>query len=224
MKGLMIKDLCLMRNQGKSMLLMLAIGLFMEVQMGAGTIIWFLTFLGAMLASGTANYDEFDNGFSFLFTLPITRRQYVREKYAFSVLFVLFCLGASILLCLVFSPFSRSGSAAGLSDILLMSSMGILISGFLLATVLPLRLKFGSEQSRIVWILFFLVIVALVVGGGELARRAKTPEAFSTISAAFQALNSWSAGQILAMCTVIALILLLISEQISERIVEHKEY
>ena len=223
MKGLMIKDLCLLRNQGKSMLLMLAIGLFMEVQMGAGTIIWFLTFLGAMLASGTANYDEFDNGFSFLFTLPITRRQYVREKYVFSVLFVLFCLAVSILFSLVFSLLPGR-SIAGPSDILFMSSMGILISGFLLATVLPLRLKFGSEQSRIVWILFFLVITALMVGGGELARRADMPEAFESISGAFLALNSWSAGQILAMCTVIALVLLLISEQISERIVEHKEY
>ena len=224
MKGLMIKDLCLLRNQGKSMLLMLAIGLFMEVQMGTGTIIWFLSFLGAMLASGTVSYDEFDNGFSFLFTLPITRRQYVREKYSFSVLFVLFCLGVGILLSLVFSQFSGRGGAAGLSDLLFMSSVGILTSGFLLATVLPLRLKFGSEQSRIVWILFFLFVTAFIIGGGELTRRAKTPEAFQTISAAFQALNSWSAGQILAMCTVIALILLLISEQISERIVEHKEY
>ena len=223
MKGLMIKDLCLLRNQGKSMLLMLAIGLFMEVQMGAGTIIWFLTFLGAMLASGTANYDEFDNGFSFLFPLPITRRQYVREKYVFSVLFVLFCLAVSILFSLVFSLLPGR-SIAGPSDILFMSSMGILISGFLLATVLPLRLKFGSEQSRIVWILFFLVITALMVGGGELARRADMPEAFESISGAFLALNSWSAGKILAMCTVIALVLLLISEQISERIVEHKEY
>ena len=224
MKGLMIKDLCLLRNQGKSMLLMLAIGLFMEVQMGAGTIIWFLTFLGAMLASGTANYDEFDNGFSFLFTLPITRRQYVREKYAFSVLFVLFCLGVSSLLSLVLSPLSGRGTSIGLSDILFMSSMGILISGFLLATVLPLRLKFGSEQSRIVWILFFLVITALIVGGGELFRRANSLEAFQNLSAAFKALDSWSAGQILAMCTVVVLVLLLISEQISERIVMKKEY
>lgn len=224
MKGLMIKDLCLLRNQGKSMLLMLAIGLFMEVQMGAGTIIWFLTFLGAMLASGTANYDEFDNGFSFLFTLPITRRQYVREKYAFSVLFVLFCLGVSSLLSLVLSPLSGRGTSIGLSDILFMSSMGILISGFLLATVLPLRLKFGSEQSRIVWILFFLVITALIVGGRELFRRANSLEAFQNLSAAFKALNSWSAGQILAMCTVVSLVLLLISEQISERIVMKKEY
>ncbi len=223
MKGLMIKDLCLLRNQGKSMLLMLALGLFMEVQMGAGTIIWFLTFLGAMLASGTANYDEFDNGFSFLFTLPITRRQYVREKYVFSVLFVLFCLAVSILFSLVFSLLPGR-SIAGPSDILFMSSMGILISGFLLATVLPLRLKFGSEQSRIVWILFFLVITALIVGGGELFRRANSLEAFQNLSAAFKALNSWSAGQILAMCTVVSLVLLLISEQISERIVMKKEY
>ena len=224
MKGLMIKDLCLLRNQGKSMLLMLAIGLFMEVQMGAGTIIWFLSFLGAMLASGTVSYDEFDNGFSFLFTLPITRRQYVREKYSFSVLFVLFCLGVGILLSLVFSQFSGRGGAAGLSDLLFMSSVGILTSGFLLATVLPLRLKFGSEQSRIVWILFFLVITALIVGGGELFRRANSLEAFQNLSAAFKALDSWSAGQILAMCTVVVLVLLLISEQISERIVMKKEY
>ena len=192
--------------------------------MGAGTIIWFLSFLGAMLASGTVNYDEFDNGFSFLFTLPITRRQYVREKYSFSVLFVLFCLGVGILLSLVFSQFSGRGGAAGLSDLLFMSSVGILTSGFLLATVLPLRLKFGSEQSRIVWILFFLVITALIVGGGELFRRANSLEAFQNLSAAFKALDSWSAGQILAMCTVFALVLLLISEQISERIVMKKEY
>ena len=224
MKGLIVKDLSLMRNQGKSMLLILAIGLFMEASMGAGTIIWFLPFLAAILAVGTLNYDEFDNGYAFLFTLPMTRRQYVREKYLFAVLFVLVCMAISIPLSLILSRFTGKAEFVSFPDILFMTAVSGLISGFLLATVIPLRLKFGSEMSRIVWILIFGGMAAVIAFGTKLSQSPGTPESFRAITGFLEALNSWSAGMILAAFLVITLILLLISEQISERIIVKKEF
>ena len=41
----------------------------------------YVTFIFTLFTVSTISYDEYDNGYPFLFTLPITRRQYVNEKY-----------------------------------------------------------------------------------------------------------------------------------------------
>ncbi len=224
MRGLMIKDLCLMRNQAKSLLLILVVGLFLGTMTGPGSIIWFLVLLGDILGAGTLNYDEFDNGHAFLFTLPVTRKQYVREKYLFTTLFMLVCLAVSIPLSLILSRFSQRPVVFGMSEIVFQSAVAILLSGILLATLIPLRLKFGSEQSRIVWILFFGIIAALSFGGARLARKAGPSPALHKITGLLSDLNTWSAGKILMAAILITLILLFLSEQISERIIEKKEF
>ena len=43
-------------------------------------IISYMTFVASLFTLTSISYDEFDNGNAFLFSLPITRRMYVKEK------------------------------------------------------------------------------------------------------------------------------------------------
>ena len=75
MKGLLIKDIKLLNNQKKQFILLLVMfvflgftGIFMpEFIMG------YLPFTLGIFVMSTISYDDFDNGLSFLMTLPVTR-------------------------------------------------------------------------------------------------------------------------------------------------------
>ena len=83
MKGLLIKDLKLMKNNGKNLLLVfLIIGTMMGIMTKElYAAVGYVTFIFTLFTVSTISYDEYDNGYPFLFTLPITRRQYVNEKF-----------------------------------------------------------------------------------------------------------------------------------------------
>lgn len=51
----------------------------------------YMMFVGIGLSAGTISYDTSDHGMQFLLTLPVTRREYVKEKY-------LFCIGLTAVL------------------------------------------------------------------------------------------------------------------------------
>ena len=92
MKGLLIKDYKLLMLQKKTFLLMLLIAICMNFAMqdNQGVIIGYLTFFAALMANTTLSYDEYGNGITFLLTLPVTRKTYVRSKYAGNLLLFLF--------------------------------------------------------------------------------------------------------------------------------------
>ena len=87
MKGLFIKDLILFKNQAKFYIMFTIIcTLMLFANFNPAYIIGYMTLMCMMFTFTTISYDEFENGFSFLFTLPYSRRDYVREKYGFGIL------------------------------------------------------------------------------------------------------------------------------------------
>ena len=80
MKGLLIKDLLLLKNQKRTLPLLICCGVIMAGTSQAMIAIIYLTILCSIVCAGTIGYDEFDHGFTFLFTLPVTRKEYVRES------------------------------------------------------------------------------------------------------------------------------------------------
>ena len=82
MKGLLIKDLKLFQLQGKFFIcFVIAIGMILTfINHNATFLLAFLTFVMSNFSLSTISYDEFDNGYAFLFTLPITRKRYIMEK------------------------------------------------------------------------------------------------------------------------------------------------
>ena len=90
MRGLLVKDIALMRNQMKSFFVILAAAVLMMVlNDDVAFPVVYVCMVFAMFGINSISYDDFDNGYSFLFTLPIKRRQYVLSKYVFSLLSIL---------------------------------------------------------------------------------------------------------------------------------------
>ena len=84
MKGLLLKDLSILKTQGRSAVLIMAIALFMLIA-GNNTAlaVVYANILFVTFGITTISYDNYDNGYAFLFTLPIRRKLYVMEKYVF---------------------------------------------------------------------------------------------------------------------------------------------
>ena len=84
MKGLLIKDLKLIKKQNRILAITaLLCAWFFITDRDASAISAYIAAMISIIAVGTVNYDEFDNGMGFLFTFPISRRSYVLEKYVF---------------------------------------------------------------------------------------------------------------------------------------------
>lgn len=137
MKGLLVKDFLLMRKSKYVILFMLAIGIIggiKNISFAAGYILMFL----AILSLSTISYDEANHGLNTLFTLPISKMDYVKEKYLFSLIIT----GIGFVFVTILGCFSKSG----FMETLIILSTAL----FLLAISLPFQLKEGNEKGRIV--------------------------------------------------------------------------
>ena len=100
MLGLLVKDLRIALTRKFALLIILVIALIMGTSMEGPFIIGYVTMIALMLAVGTIIYDEMDNGYVFMMTMPLTRKTYVREKYLFCLLSALVAwLVGAILTC-----------------------------------------------------------------------------------------------------------------------------
>lgn len=151
MKGLLIKDLQIMQMQKKFLLLILGISFFMGLTAeDTSFLIGYIIFMCSILVLGTISYDDFDNGYTFLFTLPVSRKGYVAEKYllaiATDIISWLLSIGLGILISTI------KGETLDIVMTITASAMVMLVCAMLLFIMLPLQMKFGAEKSRIVMV------------------------------------------------------------------------
>ena len=149
MKGLLLKDLRYMLTQKSFILLIVIIGFTLSLTQEDNElfVIGYLAFMGIVLGMTSITMDDQDHNLSFLFTLPLSRRSYVFEKYFFTFLMgALFCCIA-LAFALITRPF---GDYQAPIDEILATTCGTLAGAFLFPNVLiPLQLKFGAERARI---------------------------------------------------------------------------
>ena len=149
MKGLLLKDLRYMLTQKSFILLIVIIGFTLSLTQENNElfVIGYLGFMSIVLGMTSITMDDQDHNLSFLFTLPLSRRSYVFEKYFFTFLMgALFCCIA-LAFALITRPF---GDYQAPIDEILATTCGTLAGAFLFTNVLiPLQLKFGAERARI---------------------------------------------------------------------------
>ena len=160
MKGLLIKDFKLLKTQQKFFLLVLFIAIAVEMFSGSSSsfLIGYLSFMAILFTLSSISYDEFDNGNAFLFSLPITRKSYVIEKYGLGLI-----LGSSFWAFGTLIVILKEVIANKYISIdTIVAAFSILPVIFvILAVTLPFQLKFGGEKGRIAMI-STLVIVFMV--------------------------------------------------------------
>ena len=165
MLGLMRKDLCLLLQRSRALAVMVGVGVLIGFSTDGAFMIGYMTMISAILSIGTISYDEFDNGYPFLLTLPVTRKGYVTAKYLFCLLGVLAGWAAASVIfagcCLVRGEGFRMEQLA--------EALAFLpAAGLMTAVMLPLQLKYGAEKSRLALAVLAGGVVALGYVGMKL--------------------------------------------------------
>ncbi len=225
MKGLYTKDFRLFWAQ-KSYYLMLVV-LATGTAFFSGNVAMIFTFLCVVLpmfALSSISYDQFDNGNAFLFSLPITRRSYVLEKYAFALSLEGIALLLSGLLAIVVTTATDDGAdlVGALSELLvIIPLMGALVL-ILLSFMIPVNLKYGAEKGRVVLIIVVGVIVALVLLVEYLVKTiGGTPVGLSVL---VEKLERMGAGVLVLAALALAAGVCGVSVAVSLRIFQKKEF
>ena len=165
MLGLMRKDLCLLLQRSRALAIMVGVGVIIGFSTDGGFLMGYLTMISAILSIGTISYDEFDNGYPFLLTLPVTRKRYVTAKY-------LFCLASNLAgwaaASVIFAGCCLVKGEGFRMEQLTEALAFLPVAGLMTAVMLPLQLKYGAEKSRLALAVLAGVVVALGYVGVKL--------------------------------------------------------
>lgn len=222
MKGMLIKDFRLLINQGKSLLLMLlVVAIFMNfiTDVGPAFIVGYITIIFSLFTATTISYDEFDNCYLFLMTLPITRKKYVNEKYVFALLSIActWVLGTVLgTILLLAQPAVEMNAADWLG-----SCIGYIFAAWICVSImLPIRLKFDSEKSRYA----NFIMIAVVFIAAFLVSSVIDYLPVSIVEAGKEWFYGLSAGGVLGIAGGITAAAVIISYLCSRHIMAKKEF
>lgn len=166
MKALFIQDIRYMLTQKSFLVLIALVGIVLALTQNDNYIfvIGYLGFMGMITGMMSVTMDDQSNGLTFLFSLPIDRRVYVREKYIFIVLMGVSFSFFATALCLLFRMFAEY--KAPLDEILATSLGTLFVMLLFVCFMLPLQLKFGAERARLAsFIAIGLFFAAVIVAG-----------------------------------------------------------
>ena len=135
---------------------------------GATFIAVYIPSVMAMYSGNTISYDENGHGYTYLFSLPVNKEMYVREKYIFSFIMTVcgWCIGV---IC--------AGIAAliNLEEVLNLEMLALeVITFFVVQAVagimIAIRLRFEGEKGRIVLPIAILIIFAICYTTGSILK------------------------------------------------------
>lgn len=217
MKALFIQDIRYMLTQKSFLVLIALVGIVLALTQNDNYIfvIGYLGFMGMITGMMSLTMDDQSNGLTFLFSLPIDRRVYVREKYIFIVLMgVSFSIFATAL-CLLFRMFAEY--KAPLDEILATSLGTLFVMLLFICFMLPLQLKFGAERARLAsFIAIGFFFVAVLLAGLVIN--------FADALPFIQAFLSMSPVALAGIGAAFLIVCLRISYSASLRVILHREF
>ena len=217
MAGLLEKDIRLLLHLKQALVIFPVIAIFMAATNNGISVMCYLTVMMAILSITTASYDEMDNGYAFIMSMPVDPRMYVREKY-------LFCNGISLTVW-AFSVilYTVVGLVKGtqniIADDIIMEIVLIPVVVIMISVMLPIQLKFGLEKSRVAIFGFFGIVAGLVF---LVARAVKASGA--DIDKLINKIMGLSDKMIMAALFVVTAVIVIISYKCSVAIMKKKEF
>lgn len=159
MKGLFIKDFEYLKDSKLLFIFLIVFGFLMSyLNESPYFILGYLSVFSSLLLAGTLNYDDYNSSLATIFILPISKRDYVKQKYLLGLL--LGCL--FIVLDSFITSINQYRLLHSLSFINLEFLSGILLtllfSYFITAIITPVTIKLGSQNSQKAIILVFMSI------------------------------------------------------------------
>ena len=217
MKGLFVKDIELMKQQKQFFILVVVMGVILNLAGGSGSVSFatgYFTIVTAIFAITTISYDEFDNGLAFLMTLPVTRKQYVAEKYLLGAGLTAVAWGIATITGVICKGVAELQVC--LSEKIIGTLIYIPLALLVLAVSLPLVIHFGAEKGRYIAMVMWVVIIAVVYA------------LIKTMGLSADAVDAWlnglNRGMVLAGVVLFTVIVYMGSFGIGVRLMEKKEF
>lgn len=218
MKGLFVKDIALMKNNKRLLSIIFFTIIFLMITGVNGSFLMgYVPFICCTLTMGTISYDEYENGLPFLLTLPISRKEYVKEKYFLGLFtggigFVLSAIAATVI------QWIKTPQMDIFQWILLCGCFLIFLAIFL-ALMIPIQIKYGSDKGKIVFLGTFLILIALSYLSTKILKKFSFD--FDGVKQFLAGISDW---QFFIAGMVLAVAVLSISYFISVHIMEKKEF
>lgn len=214
MKGLLIKDVKIMLLQKKFFLLLLLITMGLLISSDNISFpLGFFPSIVSLFALTTISYDELDNGQAFLFVLPVTRKEYVMEKYGLGLLLVI----PSLLLIALFAALvSIFKGNLQLADLWRLAGFIFPMLLFIQAMMFPIQLKYGAEKGRMVLMGAIGVVMFVVMGLRSILKIEPNQ--------LFQNLSSINTNLLLVLWILFGVVAFFFSMKWSMTIMEKKEF
>lgn len=216
MRGLFIKDLRLMKNQRHFLFTIVLMFLILVITgVDASFFMGYVPFLLLIVSMTTITYDELENGFAFLMVLPVSRKEYVLEKYLLGGLFGIGGLAVTVVIFILTEEAAKTSMT--------WESYLLITTGFLsfvilfLSLMIPIQLKFGSEKGRLVLFAVFFGVIGLVYVADKVI---KVNVMATTL---YQNILQLPLGVLLAAAFVLFAVFIWISANISLGIMKKKE-
>lgn len=216
MKGLLIKDFRLMKNQKMFFMVVAVVWFFLALTYDNPVFcIAYVSMMFSFFTLSTFSYDLYENGITYLLTLPVTRKAYVREKYLFGLLVsvVPWCF-CNIAQCAVMAV---KGSETELMEYLAGAIAGLALVFLMMALEIPIQLRFGPEKSRMITLMWIGIMGAIIWLVNRLT------DIGALLSAADE-IFTFGTGVTVALLTVLLVLLIGVSYRLSVGIMEKKEF
>lgn len=150
MKGLLVKDLAYLKQNKLLYAFLIIFGLAYSLFFdNPYFVLGYYSVFAGILTLGTLNYDDLNHGLSFIFTLPITRKKYIQEKYYLGYLLSLtLCTAAFILSTVAQFKETQNFNFLDIEWFSLCFGSILLFSIMLTALLIPVQVKFGGEKGQ----------------------------------------------------------------------------
>lgn len=210
MLGLIKKDLLMIKNNIKILLILFIFYIVMYIQ-GEVDLIAILPIMSVIIFISTFSYDEYNKWNSYACTLPNGRENVVRAKYLATLLVVL-----TTIFIVAISSIVISYSTSRMIDYkdFFSNIFGALFATIFLESIFyPAIYKFGVEKARIG---VFVVVFGVSIVGGILNK-------FIDFSCLINVLSSIE-SYLLVILPILMVLMITISYKISEKINLKKGY
>lgn len=162
MKALFIKDIRIILKQQRVLIcaFFAVITILAFATDNSMYAVAFVLFLVPTMMLTTISYDTFENGMSYIMSLPVSVKDYVAEKYILTVASsLIFNIMATILINVVLSI----GKGVGIMPLELI--VNAMLAQFMvliyISLVLPVDIRFGTDKGMIIVVLMAVVIGAV---------------------------------------------------------------
>ena len=157
-RGLLEKDFRLFLRQGGNLFLVLAVVAIFFIltgKMGADFIAVYIPSVMAVYSGNTISYDENGHGYTYLFSLPVNKKIYVREKYILSFIMTVcgWCIGA---ICAGIATLINPEEVLNL-EMLAMELIIFFVVQAVAGIMIAIRLRFEGEKGRIAILIIFAI-------------------------------------------------------------------